>query len=80
MVLSFNVIIPTHTYIHVYIRIRDLFINASEKVHLLRDEVDGKPCYWMRGILRKHMTRQLECPSIIDARIWESGGFIEAFQ
>ena len=37
----------------------------------------NQECFWMRGILPKGMTTDLEGPSIIDARVWETEGFID---
>ena len=50
---------------------------ATERVSRQRAAIDCKSCFWMRGILPRCMSKQVEGPTIAQARIWESEGFTE---
>ena len=50
---------------------------ASKKILIRNFDDPEQECLWMRGILPRNMAKQLEGPSIIDARIWESPGFVK---
>ena len=54
-----------------------LFKLASKRLKSERTDLPEQQCLWMRGLLPRGMAKMMEGPSIIDAMVWESPGFID---
>ena len=54
-----------------------IFNKATKKIAAGNFDDPDKECLWMRGILSRSMAKILDGPNIIDAKIWESAGFID---
>ena len=55
----------------------ELYTNITRKIRHHYGDVSEQSCFWIRGIVPKCMLNGLEGPSIVEARIWETEGFIE---